>query len=226
MVASKETFSIRFFMGNCKPENVTWPRSYGRACSLRVHVWTEGRASSRQWLATKNCTASRLKARSSFIYPPTTNHSCVLGNNSDALRLDEKQHGGLNNKGLPKIWNPGNLKLQTRNCKVQFAFCGFPWKIWCLRYLSNFRIVFCTNPGESCNYEQRRRWERHISRLTRRRRHYPQFATGNIELRGVQKESRWVAFFPISAELRHNCFLCVSRPYSYSGCILEIQVIT
>ena len=140
--------------------------------------------------------------------------------------LTKNNMGALNNEGLPKIWNPGNLKLQTRNCKVQFAFCGFPWKIWCLRCLSNFRLVFCTYPGESCKYEQRRHWERHISRPTRRRRHYPQFAAGNIELRDVQKESRWFAFFPISAELRHNCFLCVSRPYSYSDCILEIQVIT
>ena len=27
----------------------------------------------------------------------------------------------LNNERLAKIWNPGNAKLQTHNCKLQFA---------------------------------------------------------------------------------------------------------
>ena len=68
-----ETHNFRFFMANRKPQNVTWPRSCGRVCSLQfaVHVWTAGRASSIKWLlarffATKNCTASRLKAQNSF----------------------------------------------------------------------------------------------------------------------------------------------------------------
>ena len=33
LVFVSETFSIRFFMENRKPENVTWPRSCGRFCS-------------------------------------------------------------------------------------------------------------------------------------------------------------------------------------------------
>ena len=92
-----ETFSNRFFMQNRKPKNVTWPRSCGR---FTVHVWTAEGASSGKWLtarlfATKNYTALRLKARRSFLYPPY--------------------------ERLVKIWNPGKVKLQTRNCKLQFA---------------------------------------------------------------------------------------------------------
>ena len=30
-----ETFSIRFFMGNRKPQNVTWPQPCGHVCSLQ-----------------------------------------------------------------------------------------------------------------------------------------------------------------------------------------------
>ena len=29
---------------------------------------------------------------------------------------------------LAKIWNPSNVKLQTRNGKLQFAVCGSSWK--------------------------------------------------------------------------------------------------
>ena len=70
------TFSIRSFMGNCKPQtakcHVTtalWSR-----LQFAVHVWTAGRASSGKWFtarffATKNCTASRLKVWTSFLYP-------------------------------------------------------------------------------------------------------------------------------------------------------------
>ena len=91
-----ETFSNRFFMENRKPQNVTWPRSCGR---FAVHVWTAEGASSGKWLtarlfATKNCTALPLKARRSFLYPP---------------------YGRL-----AKIWNPGNVKLQTRNCSLRY----------------------------------------------------------------------------------------------------------
>ena len=63
-----ETFSIRFFMGNCKLQtaqcHVTtalWSR-----LQFAVHVWTAERASSSKWFtarffATKNWTALRLK---------------------------------------------------------------------------------------------------------------------------------------------------------------------
>ena len=73
-----ETFSIRFFLGNRKPQS--------RECHVTtvllsrlpfgVHVWTTGRAFSGKWLTTrfffasKNCAASRSKARVSFLYPP------------------------------------------------------------------------------------------------------------------------------------------------------------
>ena len=44
-----------------------------RVCSLQVHVWTEGRASSLvingKVFSTKNCTASRSKVWNSFLYP-------------------------------------------------------------------------------------------------------------------------------------------------------------
>ena len=45
-----------------------------------------------------------------------------LGAKSKALRLDEKQHGGTKVERLAtKIRNPGILKLQTPNRKLQFA---------------------------------------------------------------------------------------------------------
>ena len=54
-----------------------------------------------RFFATKNCTASRLNAQSSFLYLPAVlvrflnlNYSCFLGDKSYALQLDEKQHGG------------------------------------------------------------------------------------------------------------------------------------
>ena len=61
-----------------------------------------------RFFATKNCTALRLKARNSFLYPSVL---CLfdfctginelslfifLGDKSDAVCLDEKQHGGTN----------------------------------------------------------------------------------------------------------------------------------
>ena len=50
-----------------------------------------------------------------------------LGDKSEALRPDEKQHGGKKQvERLAKIRNPGNLKLQTPNRKLQFPVCGFP----------------------------------------------------------------------------------------------------
>ena len=49
------------------------------------------------------------------------NYLCFLGDKSEALRPDEKQHGGKKQvERLAKIRNPGNLKLQTPNRKLQF----------------------------------------------------------------------------------------------------------
>ena len=40
----------------------------------------------------------------------------------EALRLDEKQYGGIKQvERLAKLRNPGNLKLQTPNRKLQFV---------------------------------------------------------------------------------------------------------
>ena len=70
------TFSITFFMGNCKPQTAKCHVTTALRSRLQfaVHVWTAGRASSGKWFtarffATKNCTASRLKVRTSFLYP-------------------------------------------------------------------------------------------------------------------------------------------------------------
>lgn len=49
------------------------------------------------------------------------NFSYFLGNKSKALRLDEKQHGGLKQQFLAKIQKPDNLKPQTFNCKLQVS---------------------------------------------------------------------------------------------------------
>ena len=52
------------------------------------------------------------------------NYLCFLGDKSEALRPDEKQHGGKKQvERLAKIRNPGNLKLQTptANCSFRFA---------------------------------------------------------------------------------------------------------
>ena len=59
-------------MGNRKPKNVTWSRSCGRVCSLQVKfARQEGlQAVSVRFFVTKNCTASLVKARGSFLYPP------------------------------------------------------------------------------------------------------------------------------------------------------------
>ena len=130
-----ETFSIRFLMGNCKPGNVMWPLYCCRACRLEfTYVWTAGTAFSGKWLTArfvlffKNCTASRLKARISFLYLPimwyldswsrSNELFMFLGEKSEAFRITKNNMVALiNNERLAKIWNPGNVKLQIRNCK-------------------------------------------------------------------------------------------------------------
>ena len=129
-----ETFSIRFFMANRKPENVMWPRSCSRVCRLEfTFERQEGLAAVsdlRQgfFFASKNCAASRLKARVSFLYPPVM---CYLdfwsrsnelfmfwGEKNKELRIYEKQHSGT------KQWTPC---VNTWNCKLMTA----NWKTWC-----------------------------------------------------------------------------------------------
>ena len=59
------------------------------------------------------------------------NYLRFLGDKSEALRPDEKQHGGKKQvERLAKIRNPGNLKLQTPNRKLLSAVSGlrFPMK--------------------------------------------------------------------------------------------------
>ena len=72
-----EIFSIRFFKVNGKRQ--TWGchvTTVLRLClQFAVHVSTARRASSGKWFtarffAFKNCTASRLKSRNRFLYPP------------------------------------------------------------------------------------------------------------------------------------------------------------
>ena len=50
-----------------------------------------------------------------FFELESMNCSCFWGDKSDALPLGKKQHG------LAKIGNLGNMKLQTRKCKLHFA---------------------------------------------------------------------------------------------------------
>ena len=114
MEAHLETFSIRFFMEN---PQTRMSRDYGLAVAFAVHVWKAGKASSGKWLtarffATKNCTASRSKARSSFLY---LSAMCLLDYwtrikeliipvfwaiKGMHLDFDEKQHG------TTKQWKP------------------------------------------------------------------------------------------------------------------------
>ena len=123
------TFSIRFFMGNGKPQTskchvTTALRS---RFQFAVHVWTAGRASSGKWFtarffATKNYTASRLKVWTSFLYPFAM---CLLDFWS---RINElmlifgrlkwctstwwKQHGG------PKQWTRSSNQFYIPFCRT------------------------------------------------------------------------------------------------------------
>ena len=119
-----ETFSIGFFMGNRKPESVMWPRSCCRVCRLEFTLERQEGLSAisdlRQgFFASKNCTASRLKVRISFLYPPVMCYlvffiskqwiSYVFGRKKQELRIYEKQHDGT------KQWTTClNLKSRQR----------------------------------------------------------------------------------------------------------------
>ena len=43
----------------------------------------------------------------------------LLGEKSEAFRTTKNNIAALNNERLAEIWNPGNVKLQTRNCKLK-----------------------------------------------------------------------------------------------------------
>ena len=124
-----ETFSIRFFMGNCKPQTAKCHVTTALRSRLQfaVHVWTAGRASSGKWFtatffATKNCTASRLKVLTRFLYPFAM---CLLDfwSRTNALLLIFgqvkwftstwwKQHGG------PKQWTRSSNRFYIPFCVV------------------------------------------------------------------------------------------------------------
>ena len=59
-----ETFSNTCFMGNCKPQNDTWPEPCGHVCRVQFTLVIYGKVF---W--TKNCTALRLKVWTSFLHP-------------------------------------------------------------------------------------------------------------------------------------------------------------
>ena len=53
-----------------------------------------------------------------------------LGDKSEALRLDQKQHGGTKQvERLAKIRNHGNLKLQTPVCGLWFPMKNLMLKV-------------------------------------------------------------------------------------------------
>ena len=106
-----ETFSIRFFMGNRKPENIMWRRSCCRVCRLEfTFERQEGLFSRFFFFASKNCTASFLKARISFLYlpvmyyldfwSPSNELFMFFGEKSEAFRITE------NNMAGTKQWTP------------------------------------------------------------------------------------------------------------------------
>ena len=68
------TFTDHVFHGKPQTAKCHVTTALRSRLQFAVHVWTAGRASSSKWFtarffATKNCTVSRLKVRSSFLYP-------------------------------------------------------------------------------------------------------------------------------------------------------------
>ena len=59
-----------------------------------------------------------------------------LGDKLSHFDLTKNIMTALNKKRLTKILNPGNVIQQTRQCKLQFLVCGFPWKTRCSYNLS------------------------------------------------------------------------------------------
>ena len=110
-----ETFSIRFFMGNRKPGNVMWPRSYCHVCRLEFTFERQEGLSAisdlRQgFFASKNCTASRLKERISFLYLPvmcylvfwsrSNEFVMLLGEKNKNFEFTKNNMTALNNERL------------------------------------------------------------------------------------------------------------------------------
>ena len=147
-----ETFSIRFFMGNWKPE--TWECHVTTVLLSRlpfgVHFWTAERAFSGKWLtarfffASKNFTALRLKVRISFLYPPVMCYFdfwprsnelfMFLGEKSEALRIYEKLHGDTKKLEIPATWNCKlkNLMLKVSNITAspqRFSRLKINWRL-------------------------------------------------------------------------------------------------
>ena len=122
-----ETFNIRFFMENCKPANRKMSRDQGFAVTFAVHVWTAGRVSSDKWftarfLATKNCTASRLKVWTSFYIHlrcvcwicdlESMNYCWFFGGLRSCTSTWWKQHGG------PKKWTLSSNQFYIPFCRT------------------------------------------------------------------------------------------------------------
>ena len=126
-IAILETFSITFFMGNCKPQNVTWPRPCGHVCSLQFTFEPQeglpAVSDLRQgFFATKNCTASRLKVWTSFLYPFAMSLFDFWSRINELLLIFGrlkwctstwwKQHGG------PKQWTRSSNQFYIPFCRT------------------------------------------------------------------------------------------------------------
>ena len=121
-------FIIRFFMGNWKPQNVTWPRSCGHVRSFEFTFEPrEGLpavSNLRQGLifAKKNCTASRLKVWTNFLYPfamslldfwsPIHELLLIFGRLKWCTSTWWKQHGG------PKQWTRSSNRFYIPFCRT------------------------------------------------------------------------------------------------------------
>ena len=139
LVSLIETFSIRFFMGNCKPQTAKCHVTTALRSRLQfaVHIWTTGRASSGKWFTvrffvTKNCTASRLKAWTSFLYPfamylldfwSRINELLLFfGRLKWCTSIWWKQHGG------PKQWTRSSNQFYIPFCRTKKRNYSVPVK--------------------------------------------------------------------------------------------------
>ena len=100
--------SIRFFMGNCKPQNATWPRPCGHVCSLQFTFEPqEGFLPQKiaqprvQWH--ELAFYIRLRCVCWILHLESMNYCRFLGDYSDALRLDENNMAALNNDRVVQI---------------------------------------------------------------------------------------------------------------------------
>ena len=83
-------------MEHHKPADHRMSCDHNLAVAFAVHVWMAGRASSNKWLTARQEIAFYMLFRCvCWIFDlKSMNYSCFLGNKSDVVRLDEKQHGG------------------------------------------------------------------------------------------------------------------------------------